>query len=48
MRGQEKRPKRLGVKLNRLGEGAGEPEVDFDPAIPVEEKMLFSKYVHEH
>ena len=23
-------------------------EVYFDPAIPVEEKMLFSKYVHEH
>ena len=39
---------RLGVKLNRLGEGAGELEVYFDPAIPVEEKMLFSKYVHEH
>lgn len=38
----------LGVKLTRLGEGAGELEVYFDPAIPVGEKILFSKYVHEH
>ncbi len=38
----------LGVKLSRLGEGAGELEVYFDPAIPVEEKIIFSQYVHEH
>ncbi|WP_342350065.1 GTP-binding protein, partial [uncultured Nitrospira sp.] len=40
--------KKLGVKLKRLGEGAGELEVYFDPLIPVEEKILFSKYIHEH
>ena len=40
--------KQLGVKLTRLGEGAGELEVYFDPTIPVEEKILFSKYIHEH
>ncbi|MEZ4942800.1 MAG: DUF4365 domain-containing protein [Saprospiraceae bacterium] len=40
--------KQLGVKLTRLGEGAGELEVYFDPAIPVEEKIVFSKYIHEH
>lgn len=40
--------KPLGVKLSRRAEGAGELEVYFDPAIPVEEKIIFSKYVHEH
>jgi small GTP-binding protein len=40
--------KQLGVKITRLGEGAGELEVYFDPTIPVEEKILFSKYIHEH
>jgi len=40
--------KQLGVKLTRRPEGAGELEVYFDPAIPVEEKIIFSKYVHEH
>ena len=40
--------KQLGVKLTRRAEGAGELEVYFDPAIPVEEKIIFSKYVHEH
>lgn len=38
----------LGVKLTRLAEGAGELEVYFDPAITIEEKILFSRYVHEH
>ena len=28
--------------------GAGELEVYFDPAIGVEEKIVFSRYVHEH
>jgi small GTP-binding protein len=40
--------KQLGVKLTRRAEGAGELEVYFDPMIPVEEKIIFSKYVHEH
>jgi hypothetical protein len=40
--------KQLGVKLNRLAEGAGELEVYFDPAIETGEKIIFSKYVHEH
>ena len=39
---------RLGVKLTRLREGAGELSVYFDPVISVEEKMLFSRYVDEH
>jgi small GTP-binding protein len=40
--------RRLGVKMIRRAEGAGEMEVYFDPDIPVEEKMIFSRYVHEH
>ncbi len=40
--------KQLGVKLTRRAEGAGELEVYFDPKIPTEEKIIFSKYVHEH
>jgi len=40
--------KQLGVKLNRLGEGSGELEVYFEPAVSQEEKIIFSKYVHEH
>jgi small GTP-binding protein len=40
--------RRLGVKLTRRGEGAGELEVYFDPDISVAEKMIFSRYVHEH
>ena len=40
--------KQLGVKLTRRAEGAGELEVYFDPGIPVEEKIIFSRYVHEH
>ena len=40
--------KQLGVKLSRRAEGAGELEVYFDPTISVEEKIIFSKYVHEH
>ena len=38
----------LGVKLTRLAEGSGELEVYFDPAITTEEKIIFSRYVHEH
>lgn len=40
--------RQLGVKLTRRAEGEGELEVYFDPAIPVEEKIIFSQYVHEH
>ncbi len=40
--------RRLGVKLTRRADGTGELEVYFDPEIPVEEMMIFSKYVHEH
>ncbi|HET9184434.1 MAG TPA: DUF4365 domain-containing protein [Candidatus Angelobacter sp.] len=40
--------KQLGVKLNRRAEGAGELQVYFDPTIPMGEKIIFSKYVHEH
>lgn len=40
--------KQLGVKLTRRAEGAGELEVYFDPAISVEEKIIFSQYIHEH
>jgi small GTP-binding protein len=40
--------KQLGVKLTRRAEGAGELEVYFDPVIEVGEKIIFSKYVHEH
>ena len=40
--------KQLGVKMTRLAEGSGELEVYFDPAIPEEEKIIFSSYVHEH
>ncbi len=38
----------LGLKLTRLMEGAGELEVYFDPVITTEEKIIFSRYVHEH
>ncbi|NTV47283.1 MAG: DUF4365 domain-containing protein [Chlorobiales bacterium] len=40
--------KQLGVKLERRGEGAGELVVYADPAIADEEKIIFSRYVHEH
>lgn len=40
--------RRLGVKLTRRADGAGELEVYFDPEIPIEDMMAFSKYVHEH
>ncbi len=40
--------KQMGVKLTRRAEGAGEIEVYFDPAIAMEETIIFSRYVHEH
>jgi small GTP-binding protein len=40
--------KQLGVKMTRRAPGLGELEVYFDPAVALEEKIIFSKYVHEH
>ncbi|MCE9609027.1 MAG: TIR domain-containing protein [Chthoniobacter sp.] len=40
--------KQLGIKLTRRAPGAGDLEVYFDTAVSVEEKIIFSKYVHEH
>lgn len=40
--------KKLGVKMTRLAEGAGELDLYFDPSIPLEEKIIFTRYVHEH
>ena len=40
--------KQLGVKLNRRAPGVGDLEVYFDPSVSIEEKIIFSKYVHEH
>jgi small GTP-binding protein len=40
--------KQLGVKLNRSAPGIGELEVYFEPSVAIEEKIIFSKYVHEH
>jgi small GTP-binding protein len=40
--------KQLGVKLTRRAPGVGELEVYFDSAVSMEEKIIFSKYVHEH
>ena len=34
--------------MTRRTEGAGELEVYFDPAVDLGEKVIFSKYVHEH
>ena len=40
--------KQLGVKLERRAEGAGELVVYADPSIGDGEKIIFSRYVHEH
>jgi len=40
--------KQLGVRLTRRAMGVGELEVYFDLAVAMEEKIIFSKYVHEH
>jgi small GTP-binding protein len=40
--------KQLGVKLTRRAAGLGELEVYFDPKVAMEEKIILSKYVHEH
>lgn len=40
--------KKLGLKITRLAEGAGELALYFEPSIPLEEKIIFTRYVHEH
>jgi hypothetical protein len=40
--------RQLGVKLTRRAEGEGELEVYFAQDVPVGERIIFSKYVHEH
>jgi small GTP-binding protein len=40
--------KQLGIKLNRGSNGSGEIEIYFNPSIPMEEKIIFSQYIHEH
>jgi small GTP-binding protein len=40
--------RQLGIKLTRRAPGVGDLEVYFDTAVAVEEKIIFSKYVHEH
>jgi len=40
--------KQLGIKLTRRAPGLGDLEVCFDPAVLMEAKFIFSKYVHEH
>jgi hypothetical protein len=40
--------KQIGMKLERRAEGAGELVVYADPAIADAEKIIFSRYVHEH
>lgn len=40
--------KKLGIKLTRLAEGAGELEAYCDPALSLEEKIVFSRFVHQH
>lgn len=40
--------KRLGLKMARRAEGAGEISVYLGPAIPDDAKVTFIKYVHEH
>jgi small GTP-binding protein len=40
--------KTLGLSLTRRFDGLGELEVYFDSAIAMEEKIIFSRYIHEH
>lgn len=40
--------KQLGIKLTRRAPGVGDLEVYFDKDVAVEEKIIFSKYVHVH
>ena len=40
--------KRVGLKMTKKPEGAGEITVYFDPGIPDETKVIFIHYVHDH
>ncbi len=40
--------KQLGVKLTRRAPGLGDLDVYFDPAVEMDQKITFSKFVHEH
>jgi small GTP-binding protein len=40
--------KRLGIRLRRIAPSAGDLDVYFDGSISESEKIIFSKYVHEH
>jgi small GTP-binding protein len=40
--------KRLGIKLNRSSPGVGDLDVYFEASISDGEKIIFSKYIHEH
>jgi hypothetical protein len=40
--------KRLGIKLRRIALGVGDLDVYFDATISDSEKIIFSKYIHEH
>jgi WD40 repeat protein len=40
--------KKLGLKMTRRSPGVGELDVYYDPTIELGEKIIFSKYVHEH
>jgi hypothetical protein len=40
--------KQVGIKLTRRALGVGDLEMYFDPAVSMEEKIIFSEYVHEH
>lgn len=40
--------RRLGIKMNRRGEGAADLLVYLDPQIPDDTKVTFIRYVHDH
>lgn len=40
--------KRLGLKMSKKGEGAGELEVYFDPGVSDDVQVTFIRYIHEH
>jgi hypothetical protein len=40
--------KQLGIKLERRTEGAAELVIYADPSIAADEKILFTRYIHEH
>jgi small GTP-binding protein len=40
--------KRLGLKVNKKGEGRGELLIYFEPGVPDDVKVTFIRYAHEH